>query len=480
MLLCMLPAGATAMEQGDARVTIGADLDAEERTKVYADFGIEPGDAIEITVTNADERAYLEGIAPEKKIGKVALSCTYIVIGEPGSGLQITTKHINWCTSEMYINALTTAGITDAKVIVTAPFDVSGTAALTGIYKAYEDITGSSLNEIAKAVGVEELITTGNLAEYIGSEEATQLVNGLKEILDQTQTMTDEEVKAEIDKLCETYNVSLNDSQKNQLVSLCRSLEKLDTDELKDKLVGIAKTVDNAGKIGQTVSKKVLVAQSEIPKTNHEYNASYKVIKDATCTEKGTIRYYCVCGKTKDEELPLAEHEAVIDKAVAATCTKEGKTQGSHCDICNKVIIPQETVPKTDHIAVTDKAVAPTCVNSGKTEGSHCSVCKKVLKEQETIAATGKHKLKHIAEKKATESSSAMQEHWKCSVCDQLFADEKGTIPYKQLLVKDETPLMLIIGISVGALLLIGGAVTVIILILKKKSGKNTDIMGRY
>lgn len=113
----LLPAGATAMEQGDARVTIGADLDAEERTKVYADFGIEPGDAIEITVTNADERAYLEGIAPEKKIGKVALSCTYIVIGEPGSGLQITTKHINWCTSEMYINALTTAGITDAKVI---------------------------------------------------------------------------------------------------------------------------------------------------------------------------------------------------------------------------------------------------------------------------------------------------------------------------------------------------------------------------
>lgn len=228
-----------------------------------------------------------------------------------------------------------------------------------------------------------------------------------------------------------------------------------------------------------SVCKKVLVAQSEIPKTNHEYNASYKVIKDATCTEKGTIRYYCVCGKTKDEELPLTEHEAVIDKAVAATCTKEGKTQGSHCDICDKVIIPQETVPKTDHIAVTDKAVAPTCVNSGKTEGSHCSVCKKVLKEQETIAATGKHKLKHIAEKKATESSSAVQEHWKCSVCDQLFADEKGTIPYKQLLVKDETPLMLIIGISAGALLLIGGVVTVIILILKKKTGKNTDITGR-
>ena len=120
---------------------------------------------------------------------------------------------------------------------------------------------------------------------------------------------------------------------------------------------GKAATCTETGTDGShcSVCKKVLVAQSEIPKTNHEYNASYKVIKDATCTEKGTIRYYCICGKTKDEELPLAEHEAVIDKAVAATCTKEGKTQGSHCDICNKVIIPQETVPKTDYIAVTDK-----------------------------------------------------------------------------------------------------------------------------
>lgn len=255
MAITILPSGAMAIEQGDARVTIGADLDEQQRAQVYADFGIKQGEVTEIKVTNADERAYLEGIAPEKKIGKVALSCTYIVITEPGTGLQITTNHINWCTAQMYINALTTAGITDAKVMITAPFDVSGTAALTGIYKAYEDITGESLSEIAKAVGVEELITTGSLAEYIGSDEAAQLVNGLKEILDQTQTMTDEEVKAEIRNLCKSYNVSLTEGQIDQLLSLCRSLEKLDVSALKEKLVGIAKTVDNAGRIGQTVSK---------------------------------------------------------------------------------------------------------------------------------------------------------------------------------------------------------------------------------
>ena len=107
------------------------------------------------------------------------------------------------------MNALITAGITDAEVKVSAPFDVSGTAALTGIYKAYEDITGTTLSEIAKTIGVEELVTTGELAEYIGSNEATQIVNELKKILDQTQNMTDDEVRAEIKGIAEAYNVSI-------------------------------------------------------------------------------------------------------------------------------------------------------------------------------------------------------------------------------------------------------------------------------
>ncbi len=187
--------------------------------------------------------------------GSVALSCCYITILKEGSGLQITTSNINWCTSEMYINALTTAGITDAKVMVSAPFPVSGTAALTGVYKAYEEITGQSLSEIAKAVGVEELITTGDLAEYIGSSEATQIINELKNILDQTQTMTDDEVRGEIKRIAQAYNVSLTDEQVDQLLKLCRSLEKLDVDALKDKLVSLANSMHNAQNVATTITK---------------------------------------------------------------------------------------------------------------------------------------------------------------------------------------------------------------------------------
>lgn len=257
--ICLCSMGsAFAYEAGEARVIIGANLDQEQVAGIYDDFGIERGSVTELTVTNEDEREYLEGLVDEKKIGSVALSCVYIMVLEEGAGLSISTNNINWCTEQMYVNALTTAGITDAKVRVSAPFAVSGTAALTGVYKAYEDITGKSMSDLAKAVGVEELVLTGQLAEYIGSEEAAALINELKGILDITESMSDSDVKKEIRKLADQYNVQVTDSQVEQILKLCRQMEKLDVAELKDKLLSITKTVEKAvstkEKVGEVVS----------------------------------------------------------------------------------------------------------------------------------------------------------------------------------------------------------------------------------
>lgn len=243
-----------ALDAGESRVAIGANLNDEQIKQVYTDFGLERGSVKELIVTNAEERAYLEGLVSDKKIGSVALSCVYITTQEEGSGLAISSKNINWCSNEMYSNALTTAGITDAKVMVTAPFAVSGTAALTGIYRAYEDITGTTLSDLAKSVGAEELVVTGELAEYIGSAEATELINELKKILDQTQNMTDDQVRAEIKKLAQQYNVEVTDAQVEQLLALCRKLEKLDVDSLKKKLISLTETVQKASKAQAAVS----------------------------------------------------------------------------------------------------------------------------------------------------------------------------------------------------------------------------------
>lgn len=250
----LLSVSAAVFAEGDSRIVIGADLTDEQIATVYRLFGVERGSVEELTVTNAEERSYLKGYVDDKVIGKYAISCVYVELLEEGKGLSVDTYNITWCTAEMYKNALVTAGVKDAKIIVAAPFEVSGTAALTGIYKAYEHITGGTLDETAKAVGTQELTITGELAEEIGNLDATEIVTGLKEILGETVKMSDEEIRREIINIAGEYNVTLSDRQIQQLIDLCRSLEGLDADALKDRVVEAQQTIK---KIGEAKDKAV-------------------------------------------------------------------------------------------------------------------------------------------------------------------------------------------------------------------------------
>lgn len=255
LLVCSLLIGAVpalAVDAGEARAVIGANLTEEQIADVYANFGIARGDVTELRVTNADERKYLEGYVDESIIGTNSISCVYIEVLEEGEGLDVTTSNINWCTSQMYVSALATAGITDAKIIVAAPFEVSGTAALTGVYLAYEDITGQELDETAKLVSTQELTLTAELAEQIGSYDSVEIVNELKLLLGETKNMTDDELRAEIISIASDLGVTLTDTQIDQLISLCRSLEKLDPEQLKEKVESVQNTI---AKLGQTKEK---------------------------------------------------------------------------------------------------------------------------------------------------------------------------------------------------------------------------------
>ena len=240
-----------ADSSADSRTVIGADLDEKEITQVYKSFGIDRGDVKELTVTNADERKYLEGLVDDSLIGTLSISCVYIEALDEGDGMKVSVDNISWCTPDMYMNAMVTAGITDANVKISAPFEVSGTAALTGIYMAYEDITGEKLDEDAKLVGTKELTITAELADEIGSADSTAIVNELKLILDETKDMSDDELREEIKKIAAEYDVTLTDSQIDRLISLCRSMEKLDISELKQKVEEVQQYIkDIADKTG--------------------------------------------------------------------------------------------------------------------------------------------------------------------------------------------------------------------------------------
>lgn len=243
LMFTSLCTAAYADDDVQARAVIGANLDENQIAAVYQLFNVKRGDVKEMTVTNAEEREYLEGYVDESLIGTRSISCVYVELLAEGAGMDVTTSNITWCTPEMYISALATAGITDAKIVVAAPFEVSGTAALTGVYKAYEDLTGRKLDDLAKAVSTQELTITGELANEIGEMDSTSIVNDLKMMLDETAQMTDQEIREQIIQIAATYNVNLTDNQINQLISLCRSLEGLDADALKSRVEEVQNTL---------------------------------------------------------------------------------------------------------------------------------------------------------------------------------------------------------------------------------------------
>ena len=288
LALClMLALGVTAF--ADVTTTecaaIGADLSESQILDVYAQFGLTRGSVTEVKVTNAEERTYLEGVVSESVIGTRSISCIYIKLLSANSGLTVTTNNINWCTQDMYRSALMTAGIYDAEVKVAAPFAVSGTAALTGVYKAYETMTGTKLDEEAKSAAADELVVTAELAdelseaildgavdsdlieqaiengdaaevaEQISSADAVSIVNELKLILDETKNMTDEELRTEIVRIAGEYGYTLDDATIARLIELVRSMEGLSISELTDKVQELQQSVAKAKETLETVQE---------------------------------------------------------------------------------------------------------------------------------------------------------------------------------------------------------------------------------
>ena len=277
VFVMILSLGVTASaDHIQSRAVIGADLTPEQVALVYQAFGVQQGSVIQLNITNAEERAYLEGYVDSSIIGTRSISCVYVELLGSGAGMNVTTSNITWCTPEMYISALATAGITDARIIVAAPFEVSGTAALTGIYKAYEDMTGQKLDNIAKLVSTQELTITGSLAQEIGSMDSTSIVQDLKMMLDETQNMTDDQIRQEIVQIAAQYNVTLTETQINQLISLCRSLEGLDADQLKSRVEEVQNTLNKVS----TAKTQVVGFVNSVKKVVTSVASFFDKIKD--------------------------------------------------------------------------------------------------------------------------------------------------------------------------------------------------------
>lgn len=214
---------------GDVIITWGENLTEQQKATLRSEMG-DVKDPIEVVVTNQEEHQYLGNYISKAKIGTKALSSSKIVIGEENSGLKVTTHNINWVTEEMYVNAMTTAGVKDAEVYVTAPFTVSGTAALTGILKAYEATTNVKIPEEQKQVANEEMVKTATLSEKIGDEKAVQFMNEIKQEIAKNKPESIQELNNLITNTAEQYNISLSQAEIDGLVNLFDKMKNLNID----------------------------------------------------------------------------------------------------------------------------------------------------------------------------------------------------------------------------------------------------------
>ncbi|AYK57495.1 DUF1002 domain-containing protein [Bacillus subtilis subsp. subtilis] len=215
---------------GDVIVTLGADLSESDKQKVLDEMNV-PDNATTVTVTNKEEHEYLGKYISNAQIGSRAISSSSITIAKKGSGLNVETHNIRGITDEMYLNALMTAGVKDAKVYVTAPFEVSGTAALTGLIKAYEVSSDEAISEDVKQVANQELVTTSELGDKIGNENAAALIAKIKEEFAKNGVPDNKaDIEKQVDDAASDLNVTLTDSQKNQLVSLFNKMKNADID----------------------------------------------------------------------------------------------------------------------------------------------------------------------------------------------------------------------------------------------------------
>lgn len=239
-------------------LALGADLSDDQKNTVLSLMGIDPANLANYNVTyvtNAQEHQYLDSYVDSSKIGSKSWSSVVIVKRKKGNGLNISTNNITYCTVGMYKNALTTAGITDADIIVAGPKPISGTAALVGIFEAYEAMTGEAVQDNVVDAALNELVVTGELEASIQGltdQEVEEFIAYIKSLIAEKGLTDEKSINEAIDEACDKYGVTLSDDERQKIVDLLLKITSLGIDL--SGLVDYAASLYNSFKNGGSSS----------------------------------------------------------------------------------------------------------------------------------------------------------------------------------------------------------------------------------
>ena len=248
----LLPA--TARADASRVVTIGADLTSEQRATVLNFFGLSEADLQNmevITVTNQDERAHLADSIDVGVIGNKTYSCSYIQPTNSG-GIYVQTANLNYVTNYMLYNAMQTAGVKNCNLVVTAPFSVSGTGALTGVFMAYES-QGQQLDDAKEQAATAELVTTAELTQNYGENVAEVISEVKDEVISEEAVLSNDQIMEIVRRVAAERGINLTDEDVSRIMELVARLQELgyDKDTFDSTLADFESKLDEVTRMAQ-------------------------------------------------------------------------------------------------------------------------------------------------------------------------------------------------------------------------------------
>lgn len=243
--ICLIASNAVpAMADAVKVVTLGADLTDDQKNTMMRYFKVDSSQVQVLTITNQDERDHLSAYVPLEQIGTRTVSCAYVKPTQSG-GIKVRTANLNWVTCNMIATTLSTSGVTNCEVVAACPFEVSGTGALTGILMAYETASGEKLDETKKDLATQEMVVTGEVAQDVGQDDATSVINEAKMQVLSGNVQDANEIYNIVVNIAEQNNTSLSSEQLDRIVELLEQIAQQDYDyeEMKETLETVEENV---------------------------------------------------------------------------------------------------------------------------------------------------------------------------------------------------------------------------------------------
>ena len=243
----------SALADTTSYVALGADLTPEQKATVLSLLEVDESELTEdnlVIVTNEDEHRFLDGLLDSSAIGTKAISSCKVVERENGYGIHVRTHNLSLVSEGMLRNALATAGLKDADVVVAAPFEISGTAALLGVMEAYAKMSGTVLQADMIQAATSELLAAGSLADTIGDpEKIEQLIAAVKGIVADRDLTDENEIRSIISEVAETAGIQLSDSETEMVMGLMKELSQmgLDPETLIEQAKAVYRQIEESG-----------------------------------------------------------------------------------------------------------------------------------------------------------------------------------------------------------------------------------------